>query len=343
LQTTGAHVTIGVPVYFGRDFVAEALHSIQAQTHRDFDVLISIDGPDPESEAVWRRFLNDSRFRIIVQPKRLGWRGNLNWLMAQVTSDFWYFHGHDDVVDPVYVEVLLEHARRNPEAAVVFSDMRTFGTRDERFFEPSIIGHRISRQLALLVGHLSPIAFRGLVPGNVIRQIGHMRANEADDFLADTVWMASAARAGELHRVPMELYRKRYHDRNEHAKWWKYSGEQRIFAWTVHCRDMVREALLIPAAPRERRLMWAAGVERLLTTRLGYAQIGLLDLARQSTVLTDFIALMQKILEINVAQLLEAEWPDIKRWTFDLYGLPQVRDLTREVRGMMSRFSAKKR
>jgi glycosyltransferase involved in cell wall biosynthesis len=338
LQRTSEHVTIGVPVYFGRDFVAEALHSIRAQTHRDFDILISIDGPDPESEAVCRNFLDDSRFRLIVQPQRLGWRGNINWLMAQVKSDFWYFHGHDDMVDPVYLEVLLEHARRNPEAAVVYCDMRTFGTRDEGFIQPSIIGHPISRQLGLLFGHLAPVAFRGLVRGKVIRRVGHMRANEADDFLADTVWLASAARAGELHRVPMELYRKRYHDRNEHAKWWKYSGEQRIYAWTIHCRDMLREALMTSGTPRERRLIWAAGVGRLLTTRLGYTQIGRLDLPRQATILADFIGLVRKIPQMNVAHLLEADWAEIKRWTFDFYGLPRAR-LAREFRRVISRFS----
>ena len=69
---------------------------------------------------------------------------------------------------------------------------------------------------------------------------------------------------------------------------------------------------------------------RLLTTRLGYTRIGGLDLARQATVVTHFIALMQKIPGTDVSRLLEADWAEIKRWTFDLYGLPQAGGLPRK-------------
>lgn len=319
--------------------MAEALVSIQAQTHRDFDVIISIDGSDPESEAVCSRFLDDSRFRLVVQPKHLGWMGNVNWLMAQAKGDFWYFHGHDDLVDETYVEVLLDHACRHPEAAVVYSDMRTFGARDERFVQPSIVGQPIFRQLAMLLGPFAPVAFRGLVQCEILRRVGSMHANEADDFLADTVWLAAALKTGPLHRIPLELYRKRYHDRNEHRKWWQYSPDQRIFAWSIHCRDMLRTALTIKASHRERKLIWAAGVDRLLTGRLGYAQVENLDPTRQATVLADFIALMRKTPDGDVCRLLAMDWPEIERWTFDFQGLRQPRESAHGIRRLMSRFS----
>ena len=84
--TNSTHVTIGVPVYRGELFVEETLQSIQMQTHRDIEVVISLDGPDPGSEALCAPFLQDSRFRIVIQPERLGWVENINWLMAQATQ-----------------------------------------------------------------------------------------------------------------------------------------------------------------------------------------------------------------------------------------------------------------
>ena len=52
-------VTIGVPVYHGEAFLDEALRSIQAQTHRDFEVLISFDEPSAACEKICARFAGD--------------------------------------------------------------------------------------------------------------------------------------------------------------------------------------------------------------------------------------------------------------------------------------------
>ena len=94
-------VSIGVPIYRGERFLAETLHCIEAQTYRDFCVLMSLDGPDPACEAICRPFLDDSRFRLVVQPRRLGWVGHFNWLLSQAEGDFWYYHQQDDLTDPV--------------------------------------------------------------------------------------------------------------------------------------------------------------------------------------------------------------------------------------------------
>src|SRR5215813_12101835 len=120
-------VTFGVPVYRGELFLEETLQSIQQQTHRDFEVIISLDGPQPAAEALCQPFLRDSRFRLVTQPERLGWVGNLNWLMAQVATPYWCYQQQDDLLDPRYLEILVDYARHAPEAAVVYCDMEAFG------------------------------------------------------------------------------------------------------------------------------------------------------------------------------------------------------------------------
>ena len=60
-------VTLGVPAYRGEAFIADTLASVQAQTHRDLEVLVSVDGPDPATEEACRPFLADPRFRLVVQ------------------------------------------------------------------------------------------------------------------------------------------------------------------------------------------------------------------------------------------------------------------------------------
>ena len=59
--------------------------------------------------------------------------------------------------------------------------------------------------------------------------------------------------------MPLELYRKRYHAENEHVKWSRWPVEKRINAWTVHCADMLEQAMLVDATPQEPRLSVAGG------------------------------------------------------------------------------------
>src|ERR1700730_8159359 len=124
-----ARVTIGVPVYRGERFVEETLRSIQNQTYEDFQVVLSIDGPDPICEAICKPFLDDGRFRMVVQPERLGWVGNLNWLLSQVESEFWYYHQQDDLAHETYLEVLVQSIDRLPSAALVYCDVVPMGLR----------------------------------------------------------------------------------------------------------------------------------------------------------------------------------------------------------------------
>lgn len=136
-----ARVTIGVPVYRGERFLEETLRSIQSQTFRDFAVVMSVDGPDPTCEAICQQFLEDGRFKMVVQPERLGWVGNLNWLMSQVKTEFWYFHQQDDLTHETYLHVLVQTIDSLPSAALVYCDIVPMGRITDAFEqEPPVLG-----------------------------------------------------------------------------------------------------------------------------------------------------------------------------------------------------------
>lgn len=256
-------VAVGVPAYRGTEYVAETLRSIEQQTHRDLDVLISVDGADEETAAACAPFLKDSRFKMVVQPTQLGWVRNINWLMEKNQCPFWYYHQQDDLVDPSYVSTLLAHARANPRAAVTYCDIQCFGTKTPYIQQHSVLGSAAAREIALIVGHYRAVAFRGLVRQSALQQTRGVRENEVENFSSESVWMASIARAGELHRVPQALYRKRLHTNNVHIKWRRWSLQKRMKAWQVHCRDVFMEASQAEASLPDCRLMWAASVARL--------------------------------------------------------------------------------
>jgi len=322
-----ARVTIGVPVYRGERYLEETLDSIQAQTHREFQVVLSIDGPDPACEEICRRFLADPRFRMAVQPARLGWVGNLNWLLTRVSTDFWYYHQQDDLTAPDYLETLLDHALANPSAALVYCDMVPFGRIEGPFAQPASVRGDTAymRLMTLLHEHFPAFAFRGLTRAAAVREAGVVPVNDFGNFGSDICWLAGVARAGELLHVALPLYRKRYHSENTESKWWEWPRETRLAAWSAHCVHMLEQALRTGASTQERRMLWLAAVERLTSAPaasyfLDIAALtkpdrealfeGFLDRARASTVVLD------------LPELLEADWRELHDWARGLYWVP---------------------
>jgi GT2 family glycosyltransferase len=257
------YVTVGVPIYHGGAVIEESLRSIQQQSHRDLQVILSLDGPQPDSEELCRPFLKDARFELVVQPERLGWVGNTNYLIGRVETPYWLWHPQDDILDERCIEVLLEHAQRNAAAAVVYSDIASFGLRNETLIQPSVTGDPVARQLTLIREHVAAIAFRGLTRAEALRFCGRVPSDTSESYALDTVWMAALARWGELQRVPQTLYRKRYHPGNEHSRWFGWPAEARRRAWISHCADMLAQAMLVPATADERHALWLAILERL--------------------------------------------------------------------------------
>src|SRR2546423_866093 len=204
-------IDVGMPVYRGREHIVATLQSLVDQTYKNFSVLISVDSGDPDSADICRPFLSDPRFCLVVQEQRLGWAGNLNWLVSQSDGAFFCYHQQDDLTAPTYFEVLIAEAARNPDAAIVFSDVQFFGDDQHGATGRSITGDIVPRLLQQLES-FSHIPFYGLVRARALREArGGLRLTEHESFGEDFVWVLKLARAGDLINVPEALYFKRGH------------------------------------------------------------------------------------------------------------------------------------
>jgi GT2 family glycosyltransferase len=258
---------VAVPVWRGADYVAETLESVLRQRGAELTIVVSVDGGDETSAAACRPLLADPRVRLLAQPRRLGWVANCSAALAAAAAegvDYACLQPHDDVLEDDYLAALLAAAEANPDAAVVYSDIQSFGTRDGVIRQPTIAGSPFERQLGLLRDHFNAVAFRGLTRVSALRSILPMAGNPCENFAADTVWMARQALVGDLVRVPQALYRKRYHANNTHTQWSAWPYERRVTAWIRHCLDMLAEALKASNTPSERRLLHRVARMRLL-------------------------------------------------------------------------------
>lgn len=198
------HITVGVPVYQGSEYVARALASLQEQTHREFDVLISVDGKDEQTADACRPFLSDQRFRLVVQEKRLDWNGNLNFLLQQPMGDFFCYRQHDDTTTSDFFEQLLTLAEARPDAAIVYADCQWIGGRSDLEYAPELDGDVYSR-MRRFIAEKQAAPVRGLIRAEAARQAGLVRIDEFRGLSEVFVWLAKLLRWGPFLRLPKPL------------------------------------------------------------------------------------------------------------------------------------------
>ncbi len=258
-------VTVGVPVYRGQDTLPVLLECLRTQSYADIDVLISVDGGDEASAEACKPFLDrDSRFRIEVQPARLGWAGNTDWTMRHRRGQFYIYQQHDDLISPTYIADLVRAAERWPESVLCFSRLRYVGARSWEVAVPSVTGDRMARVLSYL-RRLDWVPFRGLIRGSALDKTSGLLLSDFDPFdsLGSEIrLMAELALAGEFRFVDGPIYFKRWDGKNLSAARSDWPMERRIKATAGWAAWMIEAIAPAGTTAEERRRLFTIALDR---------------------------------------------------------------------------------
>jgi glycosyltransferase involved in cell wall biosynthesis len=141
-MSEGPAVTIGIPFLNARRTLADAVRSVFAQTHGDWELLLVDDGStDGSSDVV--RGVDDPRVRLAVDGRRLGLCARLNQIAAAARGAYLARMDADDLMHPERIARQLEHLRANPGVDLVDTatftvddDLTPLGIRGERPLDP---------------------------------------------------------------------------------------------------------------------------------------------------------------------------------------------------------------
>jgi len=260
-------VTVCIPVWNGESFVEETLESVRAQTLKEVSVLVSVDRSDDRSVEICRALADkDPRFIVVSQPARLGWVGNVNWLLRRITSEFACILPHDDVLAPTYVARLAARLKCQPEAVHAFGDMETFGTRASVRGGSEVTGDSFTRIVDFLYDNVSAEAWRGVFRSSALERTGYLE--EGSGAAADQTWLLRLVVEGHLIREPEVLYRKRLHADSVVAKSVTTHGVPTDSHWVDHCVACHRIALAAgPWTSSQRHAIAAAVLIRVMRLR----------------------------------------------------------------------------
>ena len=121
-------VTIGIPFLNARRYLGDAVRSVFAQTHDDWELLLIDDGSTDGSIEVVRH-LHDPRVRVLSDGTRRGLCARLNQIGSLAGGTYLARMDADDLMHPERIERQLKFLRANPD--IDLSDTATFSVDDE--------------------------------------------------------------------------------------------------------------------------------------------------------------------------------------------------------------------
>jgi glycosyltransferase involved in cell wall biosynthesis len=108
-------VSIGLPVYNGERYLAEAIESILAQTYRHFELIICDNASTDGTEQICRRFVaQDHRVRYFRSASNLGAVRNFNLAVERASGKYFRWAAHDDRIAPEYLARCVEALEADP-------------------------------------------------------------------------------------------------------------------------------------------------------------------------------------------------------------------------------------
>ena len=123
-------VSIGMPVYNGERYVAEALESLITQTFSDFELVIADNASTDRTEAICRSYARrDDRVRYVRNRANYGAIYNFNNVFRLTTGEYFKWAAYDDVCDATFLSRCVEVLDQDP--GVVLACPRVVGIDEE--------------------------------------------------------------------------------------------------------------------------------------------------------------------------------------------------------------------
>jgi glycosyltransferase involved in cell wall biosynthesis len=211
-------LSVGMPVYNGERFIAQAIESILSQTFRDLELVICDNASTDSTEQICREYAGrDQRVRYYRNPQNYGASRNYNLVVELAKGDYLKWQAHDDYCDPTFLEKCFAVVHDDPRVALCYSQ---FVRVDEQGRELGVKSSRVvgnaepyERFRSLIYRRDSCEEIFGVMRTDVVRETAMIGpySNSDDTFLAEMILR------GQFREVPEPLFFYRIHPKQSTA------------------------------------------------------------------------------------------------------------------------------
>jgi len=218
-MTAPPRLSIGLPVYNGEKYLAESLDALLGQSYEDFELIISDNASTDGTADICRRYSRqDSRIRVIRQPRNIGLARNHNFVFEQAAGTLFKWASYDDLYARDLLQRCVDALDENPHVVLAHSwtALVDDSGRVTKLLEYPLVTNspRAPQRFSSMLFANGGDDVYGVVRTDTLRQT----ALHGSYHHADRVITTEFTLHGPFYQVPDWLYFRRDHaDREERA------------------------------------------------------------------------------------------------------------------------------
>ena len=206
-------LSIGLPVYNGERYLAEALEALLAQTYTDFELIISDNASNDATEEICRAYAErDERIRYIRQPVNIGCDPNHHFVTEQARGKYFKWAADDDLYEPELLRRCVEALEAHPEVVLAHAGDAIIDEQGAVVrtmpYELDTANPSPSARLRSMLHVSGGNDDYGVMYTDVLRRVAPYGTGA---YGSDRVFVSSMALQGPFHHVPQTLYYRREH------------------------------------------------------------------------------------------------------------------------------------
>jgi glycosyltransferase involved in cell wall biosynthesis len=210
-------VSIGLPVYNGERFLAEAIESLLGQTYGDFELVISDNASTDSTGEICAAYARkDSRIRYYRTQHNIGCNPNFRRVFQLTSEEYFKWATHDDLHAPTFLEHIVAALNANPSIALCYARALMIDEAGNRLGERAYPLNLLDPELAdpaerfwrVLDIDLGSPAVYGVFRRKFLEKTPLMGTT----YAADQVLLAEVALRGMFCEIPEGLMLHREHD-----------------------------------------------------------------------------------------------------------------------------------
>ena len=205
-------VSIGLPVYNGDRYLREALESLVTQDYPNFEIIISDNGSDDETEAICHEYAaRDTHIRYYRSAQNMGPIWNFRRTYELARGEYFMLAAHDDRRDPRCLRLCVQALEKNPRAVMCCMEARMIDedghdiSNELSFFKPCHPVGSTPRERVLRLAHSSTwLGIYGMFRTPIIAETSLRRI--VNRWGGDIIMQADVCLRGEVVAVPEVLF-----------------------------------------------------------------------------------------------------------------------------------------
>lgn len=222
-------LSIGMPVYNGERFLAQALTCLLEQTYRDFEILVLDNASTDRTPEIVAAFMaRDPRIRYQRNETNIGASPNFAKVASLTKAPFFKWAAHDDLHAPTYLAACMRILEEHPDVVLSHSDQIYIGEcgrdfergRPGTFIDPMTGGELPVDKVDLAerggpLARFTDVVFNSRIGSHmfgIVRRSALDRTRSIQNIpSSDRPFLAELALLGPFMQSREPLFRKRFH------------------------------------------------------------------------------------------------------------------------------------